>query len=95
MPKKVGLGRDEKWIEYESRAVESAAKSNTAIEINTSFYRDFCYEPYPSNRILQMAAQNYVPVLLSDDAHNAKDIGRHFDEAGQLIKNLKLKTFSR
>ena len=95
LPKKVGLGRDEKWIEYESRAVESAAKSNTAIEINTSFYRPDYYEPYPSIRILKMVAENNVPVLISDDAHEVKNIGRHFKEAGQLIKDLNLKSFTR
>jgi len=93
LPKKVGLGRDAKWAELESRAIESIAKAKTAIEINTSFYRPDCYEPYPSNRILEMAAQNNVPVLLSDDAHMAKNIGRHFAEASQLIKDFKLKSF--
>ena len=95
LPKKVGLGRTERWAEFESRAVEVAAKSKTAIEINTSFYRPDCYEPYPSNRILKMAAKNNVSVLISDDAHVAKNIGRHFDEADQLIKDLNLKTFTR
>ena len=95
LPKKVGLGREEKWAEYENRAIEAAAKTNTAIEINTSFYRSYCYEPYPSNRILKMAAQNNVPVILSDDAHETKNIGRHFDEAGQLIYDLDLKKYQR
>lgn len=95
LPKKVGLGRAEKWAEYESRAVESAAKSNTAIEINTSFYKKDCYEPYPSDRILQMVAQNNVPVLISDDAHVATDIGRHFDDAQNLINKFNLKRFQR
>ncbi len=91
LPKKVGLGSEEKWVTWESRAVEAAAKSGTAIEINTSFYRSFCYEPYPSIRILEMAQKNNVPVLISDDAHETKNIGRHFDEARQLIKDLNLK----
>lgn len=95
LPKKVGLGRAECWIDFESRAVEAAAKSKTAIEINTSFYRPDCYEPYPSNRILKMVAKNNVPVLISDDAHEIKKLGRHFDEAAQLIKDLNLKSFTR
>ncbi len=95
LPKKVGLGRGEKWADFESRAVEAGAKSKTAIEINTSFYRPDCYEPYPSNRILKMVHENNVPVLISDDAHVAKNIGRHFDEAQKLIKDLKLKSFTR
>lgn len=93
LPKKVGLGREEKWAEFESRAVESAAKTKTAIEINTSYYRDFCYEPYPSNRILEMIKHEKVPVIICDDAHEVKNIGRHFDEARQLIKTFNLKTY--
>lgn len=95
LPKKVGLGIDDKWENCESRAVLAAAKTNTAIEINTSFYRDYLYEPYPSNRILKMMAQNNVATLLSDDAHEIKNIGRHFDEAGQLIKQFNLKQLVR
>jgi HisJ family histidinol phosphate phosphatase len=95
LPKKVGLGREEKWAEFESRAVEAAASSKTAIEINTSFYREYCYEPYPSKRILEMAAQNDVPVIISDDAHETKNIGRHFDEARALIESLNLRTLKR
>ena len=95
LPKKVGLGREDKWAEFENRAITAAAQSNTAIEINTSFYRDFCYEPYPSNRILQMAAEQGVPVLVSDDAHEVKNIGRHFDEAQQLINTMELKRYDR
>jgi len=95
LPKKAGLGREEKWAEYENRAVEAAAQSNTAIEINTSFYRSYCYEPYPSNRILQMIKDNNVPVLISDDAHEIKSVGRHFEEARQLISDFNLKTLTR
>lgn len=95
LPKKVGLGIDDKWENCESRAVLAAAKTNTAIEINTSFYRDYLYEPYPSNRILKMMAQNNVATLLSDDAHEIKNIGRHFDEASQLIKQFNLKRLVR
>ena len=95
LPKKVGLGREQKWAEHENRAVESAAKSNTAIEINTSFYKQDCYEPYPSNRILNMVAENNIPVIISDDAHNTESIARHFDEAEELIKNMKLRSFTK
>lgn len=92
LPKKVGLGREEKWAEFESRALDSISKSNTAIEINTSFYRDYCYEPYPSNRILNMASKRNIPVLISDDAHEVKNIGRHFDEARRLMIDMKLRS---
>ena len=95
LPKKGGLGTEEQWAEFESRAIKAIAKSNTAIEINTSFYRPYFYEPYPSTRILKMAQENNVPVIISDDAHEVKNIGRHFDEAEQIIRDLNLKTFTR
>ena len=95
LPKKTGLGREEKWMGYENIAVESAAKTNTAIEINTSFYRDYCYEPYPSNRILQMMKEHNVATIISDDAHETKNIGRHFDEACKIIQDFKLNTLVR
>ena len=92
LPKKVYLGMEEDWAEYENMAVESAAKSNTGIEINTSFYREYAYEPYPSNRILEMMKKENVPTIISDDAHEVKNIGRHFDEARAIIKKYNLKT---
>jgi histidinol-phosphatase (PHP family) len=93
LPKKVGLGREEFWVEYENKAIEEANKSKTAIEINTSFYKPNCYEPYPSNRILQMVQRANVPVLISDDAHRAKDLCRHFDEAENIIMNMNLRPY--
>lgn len=93
LPKKVGLGREDMWAEYENRAVESAANTNTAIEINTSFYRDYCYEPYPSNRILKMMQEHDVATIISDDAHEVKNIGRHFDDARKIIQDLNLRTY--
>ena len=95
LPKKVGMGCEEKWMEYENRAVESAAHTKTGIEINTSFYRSFCYEPYPSNRILKMMKDNDVATIISDDAHETNNIGRHFDEAKNLINKFNLKTLVR
>lgn len=91
LPKKVGLGQEAKWQDNEANALDAIRKSKTAMEINTGLYRPSCYEPYPSNRILSMAKD--IPVLISDDAHADYQIGRHFDEAEQLINQFKLKRF--
>jgi len=90
LPKKVGLGRETHWTDYENKVIEAVDKSKTAIEINTSFYRPDCYEPYPSNRILQMVQRANIPVLICDDAHSAQQLCRHFDEAENIIQNLHL-----
>ena len=93
LPKKAGIGQSEKWAEHENIAVDVISKSGAAIEINTGHYRPYCYEPYPSNRILQMVSNYDIPVLISDDAHAVSQIGRHFDEAENLINQFKLKTY--
>ena len=90
LPKKVGLGRDEKWIEYENRALGAIQNAGGAIEINTSFYKYGTNEPYPSHRILQSAHAMNLPVLISDDAHATKQIGCFFENAESLINKYKL-----
>lgn len=93
LPKKVGLGREDSWAEYENKVIEQVNKTKGAIEINTSFYKPDCYEPYPSNRIIQMVKSFDVPVIISDDAHRVKDLGRHFDEAENIILNMNLRRY--
>ena len=95
LPKKVGLGREQKWAEYEHNAICAIAHSGTALEINTSGYKPECDEPYPSARILEMARDNNVPVLLSDDAHNIANIGRHFDRGHEIIKTMGLSPINK
>ena len=93
LPKKVNMGRENKWQDYENYAVESIATYCGATEINTGLYRPDCYEPYPSTRILQMIKNNNVAVLVSDDAHAVNQIGRHFDDAEKLIHDFNLQKF--
>ncbi|HBS76882.1 MAG TPA: hypothetical protein DEA31_03455 [Alphaproteobacteria bacterium] len=73
--KKAGLGHTERWRDAESAALDAIAASNTAMEINTSLY-ERGDEPYPSQRIVKMAVDRNIPILLSDDAHAADKIGR-------------------
>ena len=91
LPKKVGLGREEDWIPDEWRALNAVWQG--AIEINTGFYKYGTNEPYPSLRILKMIKSLNFPVLISDDAHAAVQIGRNFDDAQGLIDKYKLRQF--
>ncbi len=93
LPKKVNLGREQKWQPFEEKAVTAISDAKIAMEINTGLYHPDCYEPYPSPRILQMAKDKNVPVLISDDAHAVSQIGRHFDDAQQLIDTFNLQKF--
>lgn len=84
LPKKTGCGRTPRWIENECAAIGEIAKSRTPLEINTG---SSCQEPYPSPRILTVAAMANIPVLLSDDAHRVEHIGRNFNAAYELAKS--------
>lgn len=94
LPKKVGLGCEEKWAEYEHRAIDAISDADIAIELNMSF-DDGTSAVYPSDRILRLAKQNDVPVLLSDDAHKQENIGRRFNLGEQIIRNYNLKRYAR
>jgi histidinol-phosphatase (PHP family) len=93
LPKKTGCGTDEKWVDVEQKTINEIAKSKTPIEINTSFYNRSGTEPYPSARILEMAAAANIPVLLSDDAHCAEHIGRYFDRGYEFAKSCGITKF--
>lgn len=89
LPKKVGLGLGDKWADVEQKTIETISRHNVAIEINTGLES----EPYPSKRILQHVAQHNIPVLFSDDAHHADQIGRRFDMAAQLCRDCGITNF--
>jgi len=93
LPKKMLCGSGALWIPFEQKAIDAIAQSKTPIEINTSFYDRNQNQPYPSARILQMAAAANVPVLLSDDAHRAEQIGRHFGRAYDFAKSCGINNF--
>ena len=93
LPKKVGVGCEPSWECVEGIVLDAIAKSRTPIEINTGLYRPYCDEPYPSPRILRMVAKANILVLLSDDAHDAGQMGRHFARAYDLAKSCGITKF--
>lgn len=90
--KKVGLGKEEIWIEEEKKTIAAIKKSGAVVELNTSAFA-FGAEPYPSSRIMQMLAQQRIPAIISDDAHAAGQLGRHFDEALDISRKYGVKNF--
>ena len=90
--KKVGLGIEETWREEELKTIETIKNSGAKVEINTSHFR-FGEEPYPSRRIMKMIAENDIPVLLSDDAHNKKNITAGFSKAQKIAEECGITNF--
>ena len=87
LPKKLNLGMNYiDWHPYEMTAKNKIKASQTPIEFNTSL---------KDNRMTTVNAhRSDIPLLISDDAHSANQIGRDFDlarneiEKANLTKNL-------
>lgn len=93
LPKKCRLDDDMMWQSVHQNIVSRIAKSGTPLEINTTPYDDDRDQPYPSRSIMEMVAEHDIPVLISDDAHRADQIGRHFDRAEQFARSCGVKNF--
>ncbi|MBQ9271541.1 MAG: histidinol-phosphatase HisJ family protein [Alphaproteobacteria bacterium] len=87
--KKVGLGQEERWLEEEQKTIDVIRQSGVKVELNTSYFK-FGNEPYPSPRIMRLLAQAEIPVLLSDDAHTAAQLGGHFAKTSEMAKQYGL-----
>lgn len=83
--KKVGLGQGDEWIEDEQKTVAAIKESGVAVELNTSYFK-FGEEPYPSRRIMNMLFAAKIPILLSDDAHAAAQLGNYFAQTEKMAK---------
>lgn len=94
LSRKGGPGDYDKLFESFHRGmIKGIAKSGTPIEINATPYDNGEWEPYPSRSIMKMVAQHNIPVLISDDAHSADQIGRHFTRAEQFARDCGVKNF--
>lgn len=68
------------------RFLRAAAKSDTAIELNTAGLRKDCKEIYPSRQLLQMAYERGIKITFGADAHAPGEVGMNFAEAVQLAQ---------
>jgi len=64
------------------------AKVGICVEVNTSGLRKPVGEIYPSEEFLRLCYRRGVPITLGSDAHKPQDVGRDFDKALKLIKNV-------
>ena len=91
--KKVGVGKEPFWQSDEHQTIEAIAKAGAKTEINTSGFKLADNEPYPSRRILRLLAEYNVPVILSDDAHNAGRLGQDFQKAHEMAVEAGIHNF--
>jgi histidinol-phosphatase (PHP family) len=67
-------------------AVCAAASGGFVVEVNTGgINRGHLAEPYPSPAIMRLMRRHNVPVMISADAHNARDLDGHYQTACQML----------
>ena len=63
-------------------------KAGVAVEINPSGLRKPVKEIYPSPEVLKIYRKTGVPITFSSDAHDPSDVGRDFDKAVDLAREV-------
>ncbi len=68
-------------------AVKAVKKANMTIELNSAGYRKPCKESYPSKDLMELIAQNEIPITFGSDAHSPEQVGYKSKELEELAKN--------
>ena len=69
-------------------ALLAIKKSNMVLEINAAGLRKPIAEPYPSDKLLELAFEMNIPITFSSDAHNVEHIGFKYEEVTQFAKEI-------
>ena len=88
LPKKFNIRPKQDCTPLYRRFFEAVKKRNIAIELNTAGLRKDCREIYPSRSILELAADNKVPITFGSDAHAPGEVGHAFAEAVALARSV-------
>ena len=77
-------------VEY---VLDEIAKSEAIVEINTGgMSRGWTQTPYPSFFILERILAKNIPITISSDAHETKNIDFYFDESLEIIRKIGFKS---
>lgn len=74
---------------------EVFAEAGVAFEVNTSGIDRPCGEFFPGKEFLSELYRADVPVTLGSDSHKAEQIGRYFDDARNMLKELGYRNLVR
>lgn len=73
-------------------------ENNLVVELNTGGLDRPCAEFTPSPSLIERCYQLHIPMTISSDAHQASQIGRHYETAIDLLRQVgfnELTTFSK
>lgn len=98
LPKKFGFRPTADMKPRIMKIAQAAAKTNTAVEVNTAGLRKPVKELYPSEEIVRILFECNAPMTLGSDAHAPEEVGADFDKAVELLKKCgyrKIATFEK
>ena len=64
---------------------------NLAIELSTAGWRKPANEPYPSDRIIQLAIEKGIPFTTASDAHSHVQLGESFQRLAEKMSILEIR----
>lgn len=67
--------------------IATIAKSDAAIELNTSGWHKDCDECFPSSLFLKLAAEAHIPLTVNSDAHSPAELARDLDKGYALARS--------
>jgi histidinol-phosphatase (PHP family) len=89
LPKKFGHRPSDRDLrEMALPLLDRVARAAMAIELNTSGLRRPVKEIYPSADLLAWAREREIPIVFGSDAHTPDDVGRDFDAALRLARDV-------
>lgn len=86
LPKKFGFKPSRDQFDKAVSVLETVRDNGKAIELNTAGWFKECKEQYPSLRLLKVACEMKIPVVISADAHYAEHVTRNFENALQTLR---------
>ena len=78
------------WKDVKYKVIDAFVSTKTHCEINTGGIARI-RQPFPDWWFIKELIKKEVPLLISDDAHDIKDTGRHFSEVEQKLSELGCK----
>ena len=85
LPKKYGYPMPKELRPRMEEVLHHVAETEIAIELNTAGLDKTCREAYPSRWMLELAAEQAIPVALTSDAHANVQVARHFREGAAML----------
>jgi histidinol-phosphatase (PHP family) len=83
---------DEKTYKYADRKtdeiLDKIASKDLSVEINTGGYSHIIGRQYPCRKILKKCFKKNISITAGSDAHNPEQIGRDFDTAENLLRDI-------